>query len=176
MKLESNAATRLLRRRKSGPQIDGSAPMILRDARRDEVPLIVAMLADDALGGTRDKVTDPLPEAYYAAFDAIAASRDNRLLIAELDGEVVGTLQLTFIPGLSKVGAEKMLIEAVRVVRARRGTGIGGQIVAAAIELARARRCKSVELSSHQTRTDAHRFYARLGFVASHVGMKLALD
>jgi GNAT superfamily N-acetyltransferase len=148
----------------------------LRDARRDEVPLIVAMLADDALGGTRDKVVDPLPAGYYAAFDAIAASRDNRLLVAELDGEVIGTLQITFIPGLSKVGATKMLIEAVRVASPRRGTGIGRQIVAAAVALARARQCKSVELTSHQTRTDAHRFYARLGFVASHVGMKLALD
>jgi GNAT superfamily N-acetyltransferase len=148
----------------------------LRDARRDEVPLIIAMLADDALGGTRDQVVDPLPSAYYEAFDAIAASRDNRLLIAELDGEVVGTLQVTFIPGLSKVGATKMLIEAVRVVSPRRGTGIGREIIAAAVALARTRHCKSVELTSHRTRTDAHRFYARLGFVASHVGMKLALD
>lgn len=152
------------------------SPVRLRDARREEVPAIVAMLADDALGGTRDRVTDPLPQAYYAAFDAIAATRDTRLLVAELDGEAVGTLQVTFIPGLSKVGATKMLIEAVRVVSARRGTGIGGAIVAAAVALARVRGCKSVELSSHNARTDAQRFYARLGFVASHVGMKLALD
>jgi GNAT superfamily N-acetyltransferase len=148
----------------------------LREARRDEVPLIVAMLADDALGSTRDPVVDPLPAAYYDAFDAIAASRDNRLLIAELDGEVVGSLQITFIPGLAKVGATKMLVEQVRVVSPRRGTGIGGEIVAAVVALARARHCKSVELASHRTRTDAHRFYARLGFVASHVGMTLALD
>jgi GNAT superfamily N-acetyltransferase len=148
----------------------------LRDARRDEVPLIVAMLADDAIGSTRDQVVEPLPKAYYDAFDAIAASRDTRLLIADLDGEVVGSLQVTFIPGLSKAGATKMLIEQVRVVSPRRGTGIGGQIVAAVVALARARHCKSVELASHRTRTDAHRFYARLGFVASHVGMKLALD
>ena len=148
----------------------------LRDARREEVAAIVAMLADDMLGGTRDQVADPLPDAYYKAFDAIAASRDNCLLIAELDGEVVGTLQLTFIPGLSKLGARKMLVEAVRVVSARRGTGIGRQIMAAAIALARARNCKSVELTSHKRRTDAHRFYEQLGFAASHVGMKLALE
>jgi GNAT superfamily N-acetyltransferase len=148
----------------------------LRDARREEVPTIVAMLADDALGGTRDRVTDPLPAAYDAAFDAIAASRNTRLLVAERDGELVGTPQITFIPGLSNVGATKMLIEAVRVIGPRRGSGIGGAIVAAAVTLARARGCKSVELSSHKTRTDAQRFYARLGFVASHVGMKLALD
>jgi GNAT superfamily N-acetyltransferase len=148
----------------------------LRDARRGEVPLIVAMLVDDAIGATRDKAVDPLPQAYYDAFDAIAASRDKRLLVAELDGEVVGSLQVTFIPGLAKVGATKMLIEQVRVVGPRRGTGIGREIIAAVIALARERHCKSVELSSHRTRTDAHRFYARLGFVASHVGMTLALD
>jgi GNAT superfamily N-acetyltransferase len=148
----------------------------LRDARREEVPLIVAMLADDALGATRDQAVDPLPTAYYEAFDAIAASPDNRLLIAELEGEAVGTLQITFIPGLGRVGATKMLIEEVRVVSPRRGTGLGRQMVAAAVALARARRCTSVELASHRTRTEAHRFYARLGFVASHVGMKLALD
>ena len=148
----------------------------LRDARRDEVPLIVAMLVDDALGATREKFVDPLPHAYYAAFDAIAASPDNRLLIAELDGEAVGTLQVTFIPGLSRVGATKMLIEEVRVISPRRGTGIGRRMIAGAIALARTRHCRSVELGSHRSRTEAHRFYARLGFVASHVGMKLALD
>ncbi len=153
-----------------------TSAVLLRDARRDEVPAIVAMLADDDLGAARDKVVDPLPPAYYAAYDRIAASGNNRLLIAELDGEVVGTLQLAFIPGMSKVGAEKMLVEAVRVTRARRGTGIGRQIMAAVIDIARARRCKSVELSSHRNRLDAHRFYKGLGFVASHVGMKLGLD
>ena len=148
----------------------------LRDARRDEVPLIVAMLVDDALGATREQAVDPLPAAYYDAFDAIVASPDNRLLVAELDGEVVGTLHVTFIPGMGRTGATKMLVEEVRVVGPRRGTGIGREMMAAVIALARARRCKSVELASHRTRVDAHRFYARLGFVASHVGMKLALD
>jgi GNAT superfamily N-acetyltransferase len=150
--------------------------LTLRDARREEVPLIVAMLADDILGGTRDRVSDPLPQAYYQAFDAIAASPDNRLLLAEFDGELVGTLHITFIPGLGRRGATKMLIEEVRVVGPRRDTGIGRQMIAAAVDLARARGCRSVELASHKTRTDAHRFYERLGFVASHVGMKLALD
>ena len=93
-----------------------------------------------------------------------------------LDGEVVGTLQITFVPGLGRGGATRMLIEEVRVVSARRGTGIGRQMIAAAVELARARGCKTVELFSNRARTDAHRFYAGLGFVASHVGMKLALD
>jgi GNAT superfamily N-acetyltransferase len=153
------------------------APAVtLRDARRDEVPLIVAMLADDVLGATREQPGDPLPQAYYDGFDAIAASPDNRLLVAELDGEVVGTLHVTFIPGLGRRGATKMLIEEVRVASARRSSGVGAGMIAAAIALARARHCKSVELTSNARRTDAHRFYARLGFVASHVGMKLALD
>lgn len=153
-----------------------TSPVSLRDARRAEVPLIVAMLADDMLGSTRDRVSDPLPQAYFEAFDAITASPDNRLLIAELDGEVVGTLQITFIPGLGRRGATKMLIEEVRVVGPRRGTGIGREMIGAAVALARTRGCKSVELASNKSRTDAHRFYERLGFVASHVGMKLALD
>ena len=150
--------------------------LTLRDARREEVPLIVALLADDMLGSTREHVSDPLPDTYYRAFDAIAASPDNRLLVAELDGEVVGTLHITFIPGLGRRGATKMLIEEVRVIGSRRDTGIGREMIAAAIALARARGCRSVELGSHKSRTDAHRFYAKLGFVASHVGMKLALD
>jgi GNAT superfamily N-acetyltransferase len=153
-----------------------SSPVILRDAGREEVPLIVAMLADDMLGATRDRVSDPLPEAYYQAFDAITASPDNRLLIAERNGEVVGTLHITFIPGLGRRGATRMLIEEVRVVGSRRGTGIGREMIGAAVDLARARGCKSVELTTNKRRTDAHRFYERLGFVASHVGMKLALD
>ena len=138
--------------------MSSTAPVTLRDARREEVPLIVAMLADDALGGARDRVSDPLPAAYYAAFEAIAASGATRLLVAERAGDVVGTLQITFIPGLSKVGASKMRIEAVRVVSPRRGAGIGHEIIAAAVALARARGCKSVELSSHKTRTPAKSF------------------
>lgn len=154
---------------------DKLACLRLRDARREEVPAIAAMLADDVLGGSRERIEDPLPAAYYAAYEAIAASPANRLLVAELDGEIVGTLQLTFVPGLSRVGAERAQIEAVRIVAHRRGSGLGRQMIAAAIELARARGCTLVELSSSRSRTDAHRFYQGLGFVASHVGMKLTL-
>src|ERR1700674_4011265 len=143
----------------------------LRDAHRHEVPLIVRMLADDRLGGAREVIEDPLPQAYYDAFDWIAADPDNRLLVAERDGEIVGSLQLTFTRGLSKVGAPIMLIEAVRVASHLRGQGLGRQIILAVIEIARARGCRSVELASHQSRTDAQRFYERLGFVKSHVAM-----
>jgi GNAT superfamily N-acetyltransferase len=149
--------------------------IVLRDARRDEVAVIVRMLADDHLGAGRESISEPLPDGYYEAYDWIAADPNNRLLVAELEGKIVGTLQITFIRGLSKMGAWLMLIEAVRVASDLRGTGIGRQIIAQAIEIARARGCRSVELSSHRGREAAQRFYEQLGFVKSHVGMKLAL-
>jgi GNAT superfamily N-acetyltransferase len=109
------------------------------------------------------------------AFDWIAADPNNRLLVAERDGEILGTLQITFLRGLSNVGAWLMLIEAVRIASHLRGQGLGRRIIAQAIKLARARGCRSIELLSHKARVDAHRFYQQLGFVESHVGMKLAL-
>ncbi len=133
------------------------------------------MLADDPLGQQRHRVEDPLPQDYYAAFDAIAASPSNALYVAEVDGEIVGTLQLTFIPGLDYLGAERMMIEAVRVARHRRNAGLGKAIIAEAIAIAQKRGCQRVELTSSASRKDAHRFYERLGFTASHVGMKLML-
>ena len=152
-----------------------SAGMRLREAKREDLPTIVRMLADDPLGQKRHRVEDPLPKDYYAAFDAIAASPSNALYVAEVDGEIVGTLQLTFIPGLDYLGAERMMIEAVRVARHRRNAGLGKAILAEAIEIAQKRGCQRVELTSSASRKDAHRFYERLGFTASHVGMKLML-
>jgi GNAT superfamily N-acetyltransferase len=152
-----------------------SAGMFLREAKREDLPTIVRMLADDPLGQKRHRVEDPLPQEYHAAFDAIAASPSNTLYVAEVDGEIVGTLQLTFIPGLDYLGAERMMIEAVRVARHRRNAGLGKAIITEAIEIARRRGCQRVELTSSASRKDAHRFYERLGFVASHVGMKLML-
>jgi GNAT superfamily N-acetyltransferase len=149
--------------------------IVLRDARRDEVPVIVRLLADDHLGAGREVAAEPLPQGYYDAFDWIAADPSNRLLVAERDGDVVGTLQITFVRGLSKVGAWLMLIEAVRIASHLRGQGLGRRIVGAAIEIARAHGCRSVELASHKGRTDAQRFYEQLGFEKSHIGMKLAL-
>ena len=147
----------------------------LRDARRSEVPAIVAMLADDMLGSSREVTSEPLPESYYKAFDALARDPNNRLLIAELEGEIVGTLQITFIHGLSRQGAKRALLEAVRVATPYRGKGIGEEIVRAAIEIARQAGCAMVQLTTDKSRKDAHRFYERLGFQASHEGMKLTL-
>jgi GNAT superfamily N-acetyltransferase len=152
-----------------------SGEVILRDARRDEVAAIVAMLADDMLGGSREVTTEPLPRGYYDAYDALARDPNNRLLIAERDGDVVGTLQLTFIHGLSRQGAKRALIEAVRVAAPFRGKGLGEEIIRAAVEIARQAGCSMVQLTTDKSRKDAHRFYERLGFVASHEGMKLTL-
>jgi GNAT superfamily N-acetyltransferase len=148
----------------------------LRDARREDVPAIIGMLADDMLGRSREVTSEPLPKSYYDAFDALDRDRNNRLLIAELDGEIVGTLQITFIHGLSRQGAKRALIEAVRVSSAHRGKGLGEEIIRAAIEIARESKCAMVQLTTDKSRKDAHRFYERLGFVASHVGMKLSLE
>lgn len=150
--------------------------IILRDARREDVPAIVGMLADDMLGRSREVTTEPLPLSYYNAFEALDRDPNNRLLIAELDGEIVGTLQLTFIHGLSRQGAKRALIEAVRVSSAHRSKGLGEEIIRAAIEIARENKCAMVQLTTDQSRKDAHRFYERLGFEASHVGMKLMLE
>jgi len=121
-----------------------SGSVTLRDARRGEVPAIVAMLVDDMLGGSREVTSEPLPESYYKAFDALARDPNNRLLIAEREGEIVGTLQITFIHGLSRQGAKRALIEAVRVAAPYRGKGIGMEIVRAAVEIARAAGCAMV--------------------------------
>ena len=152
-----------------------SMDITLRDARREDVPAIVAMLADDALGVTREVMTEPLPASYYAAFDALDRDPNNRLLIADINGEIVGTLQITFIHGLSRQGAKRALIEAVRVASLHRGKGFGEQIIREAVEMARREGCAMVQLTTDKSRKDAHRFYERLGFVASHEGMKLTL-
>jgi GNAT superfamily N-acetyltransferase len=147
----------------------------LRPARREDVRAIVAMLADDALGASREDKSDPLSRAYYDAFEEMARDPNNRLLIAEKGGAIVGTLQVTFIRGLSRKGMRRALIEAVRVASDKRGEGIGEEIIRAVIELARAEGCKMVQLTTDKSRKDAHRFYERLGFAASHEGMKLML-
>jgi ribosomal protein S18 acetylase RimI-like enzyme len=146
----------------------------IRPARRGDVPDIVAMLADDPLGRGRERLEDPLPSAYFAAFEAVEADSNIQLMVAEGDdGVVVGCLQLCILPGLSSQGARRGLIEDVRVATRSRGKRIGEAMVRWAIDEARARGCKLVELLTHQTRVDAQRFYVRLGFQPSHVGMTL---
>jgi GNAT superfamily N-acetyltransferase len=149
--------------------------LTLRDATAADLPAIVAMLADDVNGATREDAALPLDPAYAAAFEAIAREPNHRLIVAEREGAVVGTMQLSFHPGLSYRGDWRAQIEAVRVLRALRGQGFGAEMIGWAVEQARARGCHLVQLTSHAGRGDAHRFYERLGFTASHVGMKLHL-
>jgi ribosomal protein S18 acetylase RimI-like enzyme len=146
----------------------------VRRARRDDVGAIVHMLADDKLGSARERLEDPLPPSYFRAFEALDRDPNIHLVVAQdSDGAVVGCLQLCILPGLSSQGASRGLIEDVRVASHCRSRGIGEQLVQWAVAEARARSCKLVELLTHQTRVDAQRFYARLGFQSSHVGMTL---
>jgi len=153
-----------------------ATPVHIRNARRDDVPAIVGLLADDTLGASREQPTDPLPQAYWDAFDAISAHPSNELLVAESNGEVVGCLQLTVIPGLSRQGALRGQIEGVRVSSKHRGQRIGEALVEAASDRARTLGCVLVQLTSDRRRVDAHRFYQRLGFESTHIGMKRAIE
>ena len=150
-----------------------SPPITIRRARRDDVTAIIAMLADDHLGRARERLEEPLPESYFNAFARLDADSNIQLVVAEESGTVVGCLQLCILPGLSSQGASRGLIEDVRVASNRRSRGIGEQLVQWAISEARARQCKLVELLTHHTRVDAQRFYERLGFSKSHVGMTI---
>ena len=148
----------------------------LRPARIDDVRAIVELLAADQLGATRDGADDDEGlEPYRRAFEAIDADPAQLLLVADSGGEIVATMQLSFLPGLARRGALRAQIEAVRVRVDQRGSGLGGELMIWAIEEARRRGCALVQLTSDKRRTDAHRFYERLGFVASHEGFKLAL-
>jgi ribosomal protein S18 acetylase RimI-like enzyme len=149
--------------------------MIFRDARRDDVPTVVKLLVADALGATRETADGPLPDGYFQAFEAIERDPNNRLVVVEDGGAVIGCLQLTYIPGLSYQGGLRMLIEGVRVHESRRGQGVGRRMIQWAIEQAQARGCRLVQLTTNKARTDAKRFYEGLGFTASHEGMKLDL-
>ena len=154
--------------------MSSASDIIIRRARREDIGPIVAMLADDPLGGPRERIEDPLPQSYFAAFEQLARDPNIQLVVAE-DGEgaVVGCLQLCVLPGLSSQGASRGVIEDVRVASHCRSRGIGEQMVQWAVVEARAKGCRLVELLTHHTRVDAQRFYQRLGFARSHVGMTL---
>lgn len=151
------------------------ADLRVRRAARGDVAAIVRLLADDTLGRQRERYEQPLPQAYYDAFDQIDGDPRHELVVVEIGGEVIGTLHLTFLPSLSFQGRTRAQIESVRVDARLRGRGIGGRLFEWAIERARAAGCHVVQLTTHNRRPDAHRFYERLGFTASHVGMKLDL-
>lgn len=153
----------------------GDAALVIRRAVRGDVPAIVRLLADDELGRLRESADEPLPESYFAAFEAIDGDPRQELVVVERAGEVIGTLQLTFLPYLTYRGGMRAQIEAVRVDQRHRDLGIGRQLFLWAIGRAREEGCHLVQLTTNASRGDAHRFYERLGFVPSHVGMKLDL-
>jgi len=146
--------------------------LIARRAAPADLPRLLELLADDTLGKNREAVGSS-DACYVQAFNAIDSDSNQYLLVGELDGRVVAMLQLTFIPGLSRRGALRANIEAVRVDSGLRGEGIGSWLIKGAISLANERKCALIQLTSDKTRTEAHRFYTRLGFVASHEGFKL---
>jgi GNAT superfamily N-acetyltransferase len=146
-----------------------------RNATELDLPYIVSMLADDFLGAQRERNEVPLPESYANAFREIEADKNNELIVAELEGVVVATLQLTFTPSISFQGGRRSTVESVRVDESLRGKGIGREMMLWAIERAKERGCISMQLTTNADRTDAHRFYENLGFKASHIGMKLKL-
>ena len=146
-----------------------------RTATASDLPTIIGMIADDQLGQARDDARLPLDQRYLDAFAAIERDPNQRLVLAEQDGAVIGCMQITFIPGISRRGAWRGQIESVRVARSKRGGGIGTAMFEWAIAECRRRGCSLVQLYTDKNRADAHRFYERLGFKASHEGMKLSL-
>jgi GNAT superfamily N-acetyltransferase len=155
----------------------GGTQVVLRRAVRADLPTIVALLAADDLGATRDGIRGPQDrDAYERAFRAIDRDPAQLLVVAEAGDQVVATLQLSFIPGLSRHGALRAQIESVRVSAAYRSRGLGQAIFTWAIDEARRRGCALVQLTTDKTRAGAHRFYERLGFAASHEGLKLHLQ
>jgi GNAT superfamily N-acetyltransferase len=176
-----------------------------RQAAREDLPEIVRMLADDFLGATRERYETPLPESYVKAFEEIDADKNNELIVAVLseppavaggldadsqdadaypsatadgsdkDGAIVGTLQITFTPSISFQGGKRATVESVRVDEKYRGRGIGKELMLWAINRAKEENCFALQLTTNAERKEAHRFYERLGFDGSHLGMKIYL-
>lgn len=151
------------------------AAIAIRKAAAAEVAAIIAMLADDALGAQREDASLPLRDSYRSAFAAIDADLNQLLAVVEHDGEIIGCMQISFIPGLSRMGMWRGQIESVRIASHIRGGGVGRQMIVWAIEQCRERGCGLVQLTTDKSRSDALRFYQSLGFTDSHEGLKLSL-
>lgn len=146
-----------------------------REARESDISALVVLLADDKLGANREDLSDPLNHRYADAFQCIEKDPNNELTVVESNGELVGMLQLTFIPYLTHTGSWRCLVEGVRIVKAHRGKGLGAKFISWAINRAREKNCSIVQLTSDKQRSDALRFYESLGFEASHEGFKLKI-
>lgn len=148
---------------------------IYRDATPADLPIVIAMLAEEQIGGRADNPTEPLDPVYLAALDAIERDPNQRLIVAELDGRVVGTMLLSCLPGLLNHGAWRGQIEAVRIASDKRSLGLGSAMIGWAVDYFRGRGCYAAQLTSNNDRLAAHRFYERLGWKKSHGGFKLKL-
>ena len=146
-----------------------------RLAERGDIPSIVRMLADDDLGSQRERYENPLSESYYTAFEQINNDPNHELIVAELNEEVIGTLHLMFLPSISFQGGLRAQVESVRVDRKYQNQGIGTEMMHWTIERAKSHGPHVLQLTTHNSRSDAHRFYERFGFNGSHTGMKLTL-
>ena len=149
--------------------------IVFRSALLTDVPAIVALLADDELGSQRENIGTPLDPRYVDAFQAMEADANQRLVVVADGDEIIGTLQLSFIPRIARLGSWRGQIEAVRIAAQRRDSGLGQKMFEWAISECRSRGCNLVQLTTDKSRTDAHRFYEKLGFKASHEGYKLSL-
>jgi ribosomal protein S18 acetylase RimI-like enzyme len=152
-----------------------SQDILFRKARRADLSSIVRLLADDDLGSQRERVDSPLPESYYSAFEQIESDPNHELIVADQNGEVIGTLHLIFLPSISFQGGLRAQIESVRVDKRSQSQGIGSEMMKWTMERAKQRGAHVVQLTTHKSREDAHRFYERLGFKGTHLGMKLSL-
>lgn len=153
-----------------------TATLTFAPAIRDDLVAIIELLSDDPLGAERETFEIPLPASYEQAFAAIAEDSNNELLVARQDGKILAVLQLTLIPNLTYRGSWRAQIEGVRVAKEARGRGLGKALVRAAIERAREKGCRLVQLTTDKRRPEAIHFYESLGFAATHEGMKLAID
>ncbi|MCU0683410.1 MAG: GNAT family N-acetyltransferase [Polyangiaceae bacterium] len=158
------------------PERPRSPTICVRPATESDLPRVIELIALGNVAGTQtEQLTSPLPESYVRALRAIKATPGLEVYVAELEGEVIGTFQLSTLPNLSNGGRPVAQLESVHVAPPFRGRGVGEQMLAFAIAESRAQGCFRLQLTSNKARADAHRFYARAGFVASHEGMKLAL-
>ena len=146
-----------------------------RQADKGDIAALVRLLADDELGTQREDLTNPLNQRYTDTFQHISKDPNNELTVVEADGELIGMLQLTFIPYLTHTGTWRCLIEGVRVAETHRGKGLGAEFFHWAFRRAREKNCNIVQLTSDKQRLDAIRFYESLGFKATHQGFKLKL-
>lgn len=150
--------------------------IVIRRAVAKDVPTIVRLFADDILGSRRETVEDVIPQSYYDAFEAISQDANQQLIVASMQGIIIGTLQLTILANMSFQGAKRAIVEGVHVAQQHRSQGIGQVMMEWAVEEAKKKNCRFVQLTSNKQRKAAHRFYERLGFVASHEGFKMELE